>query len=226
MGSPRRDDSASHPAARPGQTPSSVQKARHLTIVPFDPDRLGASPAPEEDWAALMHRVAQQQDRAAFGRLFDHFAPRVKSYLVRTGSSESTAEDLAQEALVTVWRKAVQFNPAHAAVSTWIFTIARRLRIDAARRHQLDGVGDEPFEFDRLEADQLDLPEHTDATRLANRVREALHRLPPEQAQVLRLSFYDDEPHARIAAELGLPLGTVKSRIRLAVAHLRKALDV
>lgn len=173
-----------------------------------------------------MRRVAQSRDREAFGLLFSHFAPRVKSYLMRTGSAEGVAEDLAQEALVTVWRKAALFDPAQAAVSTWIFTIARRLRIDAARRHQLDGAGDECFEFDLLQADQPDQAEQTDAARLSRRVRDALDRLPVEQAQVLRLSFYEDEPHARIAEALGLPLGTVKSRIRLAVAHLRKALEL
>lgn len=177
------------------------------------------------EWSRLLRRIAEHQDRDAFSRLFQHFAPRVKSYLIRTGSSDSTAEDLAQEALVTVWRKAALFDPAQAAVSTWIFTIARRLRIDAARRHRLEDCGDESFDFDRLEADQRDVGEHADANRLSRGIRDALCRLPAEQAQVLRLSYYDDEPHARIAAELGLPLGTVKSRIRLAVAQLRKMLD-
>ncbi|WP_255370037.1 sigma-70 family RNA polymerase sigma factor [Roseateles sp. YR242] len=200
-----------------------------MKIVPLDPDAAGREsppPAPQSHWPALMRRVAQSRDREAFGLLFSHFAPRVKSYLMRTGSAEGVAEDLAQEALVTVWRKAALFDPAQAAVSTWIFTIARRLRIDAARRHQLDGAGDECFEFDLLQADQPDQAEQTDAARLSRRVRDALDRLPVEQAQVLRLSFYEDEPHARIAEALGLPLGTVKSRIRLAVAHLRKALEL
>lgn len=243
MGTLRRDELPSAPAIQPGaaslslsvplnvgaisvSTAVSAPKARHLKIVPIDPDRSAPPSPPGDDWPALMHRVADLRDREAFGRLFSHFAPRVKSYLIRTGSTDGAAEDLAQDALVMVWRKAALFDPAQAAVSTWIFTIARRLRIDAARRHQLDGAGDECFEFDRLEADQPGVAEHADATRQARRVREALNQLPPEQAQVLRLSFYDDEPHARIAAELGLPLGTVKSRIRLAVAHLRRLIDL
>ncbi len=227
MGTPRRDDPSSAPASRPGEaapTPALPQ-ARHLKIVPFDPDRTSASPPSEPDWAALMRRVAEQHDREAFGRLFSHFAPRLKSYLMRTGSSDAAAEELAQDTLVMVWRKAAMFDPAQAAVSTWIFTIGRRLRIDAARRHLLDGAGDECFEFDRLQADQPDVADHADAARQGQRIRDALSRLPPEQAQVLRLSFYEDEPHARIASALGLPLGTVKSRIRLAVAHLRRLLD-
>ncbi|MFG6413570.1 sigma-70 family RNA polymerase sigma factor [Roseateles sp. DC23W] len=195
-----------------------------MTVVPLNPERAAAPLDP--DWAAELACIAERQDRAAFGRVFLHFAPRLKSWLLRTGSTDEQAEELAQEALVTVWRKAALFNPAQAAVSTWIFTIARNLRVDAARRRQLDGAGDECFEFDLLAAEQPGSDELLDASRMTKRVREALRQLPPEQAQVLRLSYYDDEPHARIAAELGIPLGTVKSRMRLAVQHLRRLLDL
>lgn len=208
-----------------GHPPSGPGDAEDLPAAGPASSRAADLSASGDDWSQLTRRIAEYKDRDAFARLFQHFAPRVKSYLMRTGSSEQMAEDLSQEALVTVWRKAALFDPAQAAVSTWIFTIARRLRIDAARRHRLEDTGDECFDFDRLEADQRDLGEHTDANRLTRRIRDALGRLPAEQAQVLRLSYYDDEPHARIAAELGLPLGTVKSRIRLAVAQLRKMLD-
>jgi RNA polymerase sigma factor (sigma-70 family) len=209
--------------ARNEQAPLSPG-VRRLSVVSLNPDRPATPPDP--DWAAELARVAESQDRAAFGRLFQHFAPRLKSWLMRTGSSDEQAEELAQEAMVTVWRKAALFNPAQAAVSTWIFTIARNLRVDAARRRQLDGAGDESFEFDLLAAEQPGSDELLDASRLTARVRDALRQLPPEQAQVLRLSYYDDEPHARIAAELGIPLGTVKSRMRLAVQHLRRLLDL
>lgn len=203
----------------------SAFTARRLTLVPFNPDRSAATSAPAEDWVADLRRVAEHRDRAAFGRLFAYFAPRIKSYMVRTGSSDEQAEDLAQEALVTVWRKAAMFDPTQAAVSTWIFTIARNLRVDMARRQRIESAGDKPFDLDALEAEQPSPAEQMDATRLERRVRDALRQLPPDQAQVLQLSFYGDEPHARIAAELRIPLGTVKSRIRLAVAHLRKLLD-
>jgi len=229
MSSLQRDDSASPPAPRAGEVSSispPLQVVRHLKIVPRSPGpEVQPPPLAEEDWAQLMQRVAERRDREAFSRLFEHFAPRVKSYLIRTGSSEQAGEDLAQDALVMVWRKAELFDATQAAVSTWIFTIARRLRIDAARRlrPQDDGTGD--FDFDQLASDQPGVPELADTGRLSQRVRDALDRLPPEQAQVLRLCYYDDEPHARIASELGLPLGTVKSRIRLAVAHLRRLID-
>lgn len=220
---PRRDPPATAPACRP-DAGVSLHPRPQLTVVPFDPDR-AAAPSPD-DWCEAVRLIAQAQDRAAFARLFAHFAPRVKSYLMRTGSSDETAEELAQEALVAVWRKAALFDPSQAAVSTWVFAIARNLRVDAARRHRLDGAGDECFEFDALPADQDSADEQLDANRMARRVHDALHRLPPEQAQVLRLSFYEDEPHSRIATELGIPLGTVKSRVRLAVANLRRLLDL
>lgn len=223
MSIPQRVDPAGAPAPGLGAAaPSRARSAPHLTLVPFDRDR--AAP-PAEDWAAALRQVAEQRDREAFGRLFAHFAPRVKSWLIRTGSADELAEELAQEALVAVWRKAALFDPAQAAVSTWVFTIARNLRIDAARRQRLDGTSDESFDFDALPSDAAGLPEQLDAERLAARVRVALTQLPAEQAQVLRLSYYDDEPHSRIAAELGIPLGTVKSRLRLAVAQLRRLLD-
>lgn len=225
MASLNHNEAFNPPAWVPGGA-SPPSRSPHLKIVPTDPDRAQPAPPPGEHWAALVRRVAESGDREAFGLVFAHFAPRIKSYLIRTGCNEEAAEDFAQEAMVTVWRKAALFDPSRAAVSTWVFTIARHLRVDASRRHRLDGAGDECFEFDHLEADQPGVAEHTDATRQARRVRDALERLPPEQAQVLRLSYYDDEPHARIAAELGLPLGTVKSRIRLAVAQLRKLIDL
>lgn len=220
----RRDGMSAASASRPGGPIASIAPgARHLTLVSPSAER-PAAPA-DPDWSVELLRVAESQDRAAFGRLFQHFAPRLKSWLLRTGSTDEQAEELAQEAMVNVWRKAGLFNPAQAAVSTWIFTIARNLRVDAARRRQLDGAGEESFEFDLLAAEQPGSGEMLDAARLAQRVRDALQQLPPEQAQVLRLSFYDDEPHARIAAGLGIPLGTVKSRMRLAVQHLRRLLD-
>ena len=136
---------------------------------------------------------------------------------------------LVAEALHERWPKADEgvLTRARAELvrESSLATIARHLRVDASRRQRLDFAGDECFEFDQLPADGPGLAEQTDAQRLAQRVREALERLPAEQAQVLRLSYYEDEPHARIATELGLPLGTVKSRIRLAVAQLRKLLD-
>jgi RNA polymerase sigma-70 factor (ECF subfamily) len=197
-----------------------------LTLVPLNPERLLRG---DDDWGAALGAVGQRQDREAFARLFAQFAPRVKRYLMQGGSPEVQAEELTQEALAMVWRKAALFDPDQAAASTWIFTIARNLRVDALRRRQgleaAPGAGEEAFDFDLLHVDEPAADVRLDAERLNVKLRGALAQLPREQLQVLRLSYYDDEPHARIAAVLGIPLGTVKSRMRLAVAQLRRLLE-
>ena len=179
-----------------------------------------------EELSALLQAVAAQGDRQAFAVLFRHFAPRVKAYLMRGGSAEGLAEELAQETLIGVWRKAAMFDPRQAGVSTWIFTIARNLRVDHFRR-QGNGAFVEGEDNDGAELPDpaLALDEQLRAGRRERGVREAFARLSAEQAQVLHLSFYEEQPHARIAHDLGIPLGTVKSRVRLAVNHLRRLLD-
>lgn len=171
--------------------------------------------------------VARDADRQAFAALFKHFAPRVKSYLMRCGAAPAVAEELAQEAMVVLWRKAALFDPRRAAASTWVFAIARHLRVDALRRAV--PMADEELAPDEVPQDPTDAPATPDdlaqAAESERGVRRALAELPPEQALVLRLSFFEEHPHARIAEQLGVPLGTVKSRIRLAVGHLRRLLE-
>ncbi|WP_236589782.1 sigma-70 family RNA polymerase sigma factor [Ramlibacter aurantiacus] len=177
--------------------------------------------------------VASNGDREAFAALFRHFAPRVKGFLVRSGTPAPVAEDLAQEAMVILWRRAATFDPQRAALSTWVFTITRNLRVDYFRRAKLDvaaGAYPDPDSEAGDEAPQVADPQPgpDEWAQVAERefsVRRALAELPPEHALVLRLSFFEEQPHATIARELKLPLGTVKSRIRLAVAQLRRKLD-
>jgi RNA polymerase sigma-70 factor (ECF subfamily) len=170
--------------------------------------------------------IAARGDRAAFATLFKHFAPRVKSFLMRSGTPPDVAEDMAQETMAAVWRKAASFDPLRAGVSTWIFTIARNLRIDHHRR-QGDAFADDDLVIDDVQdPDPGAALEHRIGTMQRERaVRQALAELPEEQALVLRLSFYDEQPHGAIACQLAIPLGTVKSRIRLAAVHLRRLLE-
>ncbi len=164
-------------------------------------------------------RIAQSGDRACFVRLFMDFAPRVKAYLRHQGLSAEAAEDLAQETLINVWRKAGSFDPSKASASAWIFTIARNLRIDAFRRERHPSLLAEGLETSQSE---LKTPEEVCVGRESERdIEKALRMLPEEQLEVLRMSFFMGRAHAEIAEELHLPLGTVKSRLRLAVAHLR-----
>ncbi len=176
----------------------------------------------EADPARLIQAIATRADRGAFVALFTRFAPRVKAYLLRLGLDNATAEEHAQEVLLVVWRKATQFDPARATAAAWIFTIARNLRIDAARRAQrtppLPDPADEPSPEPGADAVLA-------AEDRSTRVRAALAALPAEQADVIRLAFFDDRPHADIERVLGIPLGTVKSRLRLAISRLRGLLD-
>ncbi len=193
-----------------------------MTIVSLDTRR---DPRPGDDWAGALCAIAERQDREAFGRLFGHFAPRLKRFLMQGGSPDAQAEELAQEALAAVWRKAATFDPARAGASTWIFTIARNLRVDLLRRGHGMEQADDAFDFEQVEADEPPCEDQVHAARQGERLRGALALLSPEQQQVLRLSYYEDESHSRIAAVLGLPLGTVKSRVRMAVLQLRKLMD-
>lgn len=171
---------------------------------------------------AALRRIAEARDRAAFQELFEHFAPRVKAYAMKLGASAQGAEDLAQEAMLTVWRKAGLFDPARAAASTWIFTIARNLRIDLLRRERLMRLdGGDPSLAPESEPDA---GEGFEARQDGEALARALATLPAEQSQIVMLSFFSDKPHSQIAEELNIPLGTVKSRLRLAMARLRASL--
>jgi RNA polymerase sigma factor (sigma-70 family) len=171
---------------------------------------------------ALVVAVGQARDKAAFRDLFDHFAPRVKGYLMRLGARNALAEDLAQEAMLTVWRKAGLFDPQKASASTWIFTIARNLRIDAIRRERRPEL--DPEDPALQPEGERPVDETLDRAKAEDRLHAALSDLPRDQSQIIELSFLAEKPHSLIASELGLPLGTVKSRIRLAMARLRLAL--
>jgi RNA polymerase sigma factor (sigma-70 family) len=190
-----------------------------MSVHPAEP-RVASSGA---ELSAMIVAIATRADREAFGRLFRHFAPRVKSYLVRSGLSANAAEELAQETLLTVWRKAAYFDPTRAAASTWIFTIARNLSIDLKRRER---YGDTY----KAETHEDEVDETSGETILMTaereaRVRAALAKLSEEQATIVRLSFFQEKPHSQIAQELGIPLGTAKSRVRLALNRLRALLE-
>jgi len=178
-----------------------------------------------EELNGLARAVAVESDRQAFAALFKHFAPRIKAYLVLGGTGDALAEEITQETMVNVWRKAATFDPQRASVATWIFTIARNLRVDHFRSKEPSIVfgAEEDAEAQADTSPALD--EQVLALERESRVRLALARLPEEQALVLQLSFFEERPHARIAAELGIPLGTVKSRVRLAIHHLRRLLN-
>lgn len=176
------------------------------------------------EWAALVAAVAQRRDREAFARLFDHFTPRLEAYLGRLGVDAAMAEEISQDVMLTLWRKAELFDPQKSSVTTWLYRIARNRRIDAARRDRLDYV--DPMDLAQEEvADTPSLDSVMDLQQREEVLRSAIRELPEEQLNLVKLAFFDALSHSAIAEATGLPLGTVKSRIRLAFARLRRALE-
>lgn len=180
-----------------------------------------AVPSPEllTEWLVA---VGRDQDRESFANLFDYFAPRIKTYMLRLGAENALAEDLMQETMVKIWRKASTYERTRAVPSAWIFRIARNLRIDKLRRQKFHEV--------ELDAEAIGYTDDHNADHIgtgqldAMQLHTHLESLPDDQMQVVRLAFFEGLSHSEICERLDLPLGTVKSRLRLAFGKLRKAM--
>jgi RNA polymerase sigma factor (sigma-70 family) len=182
-----------------------------------------AGVASPDDYADLVMAVATKRDRYAFARLFDFYAPRIYAYLLRLRLDPGVADELTQDVMTTLWQKAGLFDRTKSSVGTWLFRIARNRRIDLLRRDREDTVAD------ARPADTPDpSPAPDDSLDMSQReasIRAALRLLPQEQLDLVRLAFFEGMSHGEIAAQTGLPLGTVKSRLRLAFTRLRRALE-
>lgn len=180
-----------------------------------------------DPWAENVRRVAANRDRAAFQELYKHFTPMIRAFLLKSmgaGANRSEAEEITQEVLIKVWNKAASFNSSKASVNTWIFTIARNTRIDFIRRNDrnerkiaIEDIWHEPESPEPL----VDLQQR----RAEQVIKQAMATLPDEQVQVLFKAFMEGKSHNEVAEELGLPLGTVKSRIRLALNKMQILID-
>ncbi|MCC6204191.1 MAG: sigma-70 family RNA polymerase sigma factor [Hyphomicrobiales bacterium] len=177
-----------------------------------------------DPFAACIVAIAERGDRQAFETLFEHFAPRVKAYLVRLGGSSVNVEELVQETMVLVWRKAGLFDPARARSSTWIFSIARNKRIDVFRRERHPEIDAEDPALQPQGEPGADSVLETKQS--AAEIARALEKLSSAERQLLTLAYYEDKSHSAIAEELGIPLGTVKSRLRQVFQKLRSNLSV
>jgi RNA polymerase sigma-70 factor (ECF subfamily) len=175
----------------------------------------------ELQWVACVTAIAKDEDQAAFAVLFRHFAPRVKAFLIKSGADEALAEECMQDVMATLWQKAHFYDASRASVATWIFTIARNRKIDLLRRYARPEPEDLPWgpEEQPDQAEVLALQEDTE------RLSEAIRQLPPKQRTLIERAYFGDLSHSEIAAETGLPLGTIKSRIRLALERLRHAMS-
>ncbi len=173
--------------------------------------------------------IGDNRDEAAFSIIYTHFAGRVKSFLLGKGMEENTAEELMQEIMLIIWRRAESYDPGKAAASTWIFTIARNRRIDHLRGNSRIEVELDDAMLERGLNDNLvdeTLESETALAQHTGKMYEAMDNLPPEQKQVMHLSYFRGQSHGDIAEWLGLPVGTVKSRIRLALQSIRTNMQI
>ena len=209
--------------AAPNQWISSFQAVPDLSRRPFHMNGTASTPSnTARDHSKLLQSVAACQDTDAFKLLFDWYAPRIKSVMRRQGVNEVTAEELSQETLLMVWRKSHLFDPAKAAPSTWIFTIARNLRIDRFRKENRPEL--DPNDPALIPSAELQADEALEIKDREELVRKCLRSLPDDQKEVVRLSYIEGLAHPEIAERLGIPLGTVKSRLRLSFQKLRPML--
>jgi RNA polymerase sigma-70 factor, ECF subfamily len=194
-----------------------------MALKMLKPENLTGRQNEDQVSRRLIQSVAKNLDRKAFADLFDAFAPRLKSFMIKKGASPEVAEDLVQETMISVWRKAGLYDAEKGSALTWIFTIARNLRIDRIRKEStlpLSELGDYDAPSEELSGDEI-----VNRKQEATQVAIALNDIPAEQKQVLMLAFVEDISQSEIASRLNLPLGTVKSRMRLAYARLRKSLE-
>ena len=183
--------------------------------------KLGSEKKEQPDFSMLLISVGLNQDKDSFADIFQHFAPRIKSYMVKLGCKDELAEELSQQTLLQVWRKAQLFDPDKAAASTWIFRIARNIRIDVLRKHK--NFFEVDFDLDSIKDEQESVEVKINREQKNRHVARALTDLPLDQAKIIRMSFYDGLSHSEIAKQLKIPLGTVKSRIRLAFGRLKES---
>lgn len=174
---------------------------------------------PVSDTRTWLRSVAERRDRHAFEQLYGYFAPKIKGYMLRQGADDASADDLAQETMVQIWRKANHYDPQKAAVSTWVFRVARNLQIDRMRKlksYEVALNADASSTLENLQHNEQ-LEHRTDTDKL----RKLIGELPEEQMEVVQLAFFEGLSHTEVSCRLSIPVGTVKSRLRLAFGKLK-----
>lgn len=193
-----------------------------IARTPVSMNELDSQASIAEQMAAHIRKVAEDRDRGAFALIYEYFGPRLKSFVMRQGSDPQLAEEVVQETMVKIWHKASQFDSKKASASTWIYTIARNMRIDLLRKlnRPEPDMNDpamtpdpDPMAYDVIASDQE-----------ADLLKKSMTLLPEDQQRVLQLAYFEDKTHNEVAIELKVPLGTVKSRIRLALKRIRTEL--
>lgn len=163
------------------------------------------------DWSCMLTAFALDKNKVLYIKIYEHFAPKIKAYIIRLGMVQTTAEELMQDTMLSVWRKSHLFNASKAGASTWIFTLARNRSIDWMRKQKYP-----EYSIDNWEEEPDENVDTAEQTITADRMAKIITQLPEKQGQVIYMSFYEGRSHVEISARLGIPLGSVKSRIRLA----------
>ena len=182
----------------------------------------------DDDWSQLLETIGKKRDEAKFAKLFDHFAPLIKGFVIANNSNMSShaAEELVQEVMIKVWNKAPTFDASKSSANTWIFTVTRNARIDYFRKNNRHNINSQPIETADIWDEDSDnqpfvyLHESREEEQIANLLKD----LPVEQSRCLKKVYMEGKSHTEIADELKLPLGTVKSRVRLGLKKLQAAL--
>ena len=176
---------------------------------------------------ACLTRVAENRDRGAFAELFNHYAPLIRAYsLAREPGADLVADELVQEVLSRVWLKADKYNERLANLNTWIFTLARNCRIDYLRRNSRYATEIDPTDiFNDIEDEGPSPFQQVQQTRAEESIHSGLKQLPREQAEILSKVYLEGKTHQQASDELKLPLGTVKSRVRLALKKLEVLIE-
>lgn len=204
---------ASHPLANTNGRAKKSASERDAVRYELSPARK----MQESYWVTLIQRIRDDSDQAAFKELFGHFAPRVKAFLIKSGANVNMAEECAQDVMATLWQKSHLFDPTRASASTWIFTIARNRKIDLLRKERRP----EPDDLTWGPEPEPDAADVMEMQQESNRLVAAVDQLPEKQKDLISRAYFGDLSHSQIAEETGLPLGTIKSRIRLALERLR-----
>ncbi len=183
-----------------------------------------ASDATDVELSNYLKDIGESQDKSAFSSIFKYFAPRLKSFFVKLGCSDSQAEEIIQEVMIAVWTKSKTYDGTKSSVSTWIYTIAKNKRIDKIRKEKKHNIveSDESLEIPTASKQEEQLL----STELNEKIQHSLQFLPKEQAELLKLSYFYEKTHTDIAKDLCLPLGTVKSRIRLALSKMKNLVEL
>ena len=170
---------------------------------------------------SLIDKISSDRDEIAFSSLFDFIAPKINAYYLQNGLSKDNSEELTQEVMSTIWLKSYQYDPTKSAVSTWVYTIARNKKVDFLRKKSGKDMNEEDVREFLYTENMLD---SISEGEIKDQIDKISKELTEDQRKMIKMSFFENKTHKKIAEELEIPLGTVKSRIRHILIKMQKLL--